>query len=132
MSTSNPSNPFPPNVWLFPDAVKDIEALDGSLRVLVFAALRKIARQPSHFGKDLGNQEGRHLVGFRSTYVGRKSLRIVWRVVEQDRIEVAVVAAVAERNDYLVYRVAARRRADLDAWLAAELKKRQGQPPIGR
>lgn len=121
MSKSRLSDLLPTNVWFFPDAEADFLALDRARQIMVLRALYKIARAPSELGKPLGNQHDRHLTGFRSAYVDRKSIRIVWRVTDGDRVEVAVVAAVLEREGMHAYEVAAKRRQALDAWLKEKI-----------
>jgi len=69
MSKSSLSDLLPSGVWLFPDAADDLEALDKERRILVIKALKKIAQNPSAFGKELGNQQERPLAGFRSEKV---------------------------------------------------------------
>lgn len=121
MSRSNLSDQLPPNVWLFPDAVDDLEALDKGRRIVVIKALAKIAQNPSAFGKELGNQQERPLAGFRSAYVDNRSIRIVWKVALDGRIEVAVVAVVQQREGMLVYQTAAKRRENVETWIAKVL-----------
>jgi len=121
MSKSSLTDLLPANVWFFPDALEDFLALDRSRQIMVLKALHKIASGPSQFGKPLGNQQDRHLAGFRSAYVDRKSIRIVWRVADDGRVEVAVIAAILEREGMEVYETAAKRREVLDRWLRAKL-----------
>lgn len=127
MSKSRLSDLLSSNVWLFPDAADDLAALDKGRRILVIKALNKIAQTPSAFGKELGNQQERPLVGFRSAYVDNKSVRIVWKVAHDGRVEVAVVAVVQEREGMLVYQTAARRRVDVDTWIAKVLEASKGE-----
>ncbi|GAW93527.1 hypothetical protein Moth_0655 [Calderihabitans maritimus] len=111
------SNILPDNVKLYPEAVEDFLSLDKGRQIKVIKALQKIARAPSQYGKPLENQDGRPLAGFRSIYVDRKSLRIIWTVAESGTIEVAVVAGIAERDGLLAYRLVASRRQKFDEFL---------------
>lgn len=111
-------NDLPGNIIFFPAAVDDFLRLDKGRQFLVIKALQKIAKSPSQFGKPLENQEGRALSGFRSIYVDKKSLRIVWRVVQPGSIEVAIIAGVAEREALLVYKMVTKRQPQIDAFVS--------------
>lgn len=128
MSKSRLTDLLPSNVWFFHDAEADFLALDRGRQKIVIKALQKIARSPTELGKPLGNQQERHLAGFRSAYVDRKSIRIVWTVTEDGRVQVAVVAAVLEREGMLAYEVASRRRADLEAWIRQKVNEKGRKP----
>lgn len=117
------TEPLPENVWFFPDALADLTRLDRLRQILVLRALRKIARAPERFGKELEHLAGLNLTGFRSTYVDRKSVRIVWKVTEAGEVQVVVVAAVAEREGLLAYRMAAQRREAMDAWVRQQVRR---------
>lgn len=108
---------LPPNVRVFPDAQVDLEALDKSRRALVIKAVTKIAQAPNDYGKPLENQEGRQLYGYRSAYVDNKRVRIIWRVVEDGKVEIMIIAAIGVRDKMLVYETAAKRREELEAWI---------------
>ncbi|QBS36699.1 hypothetical protein E1B22_01100 [Thermaerobacter sp. FW80] len=116
------SEVLPPNVWFFPDARADLGRLDRSQRVLVLRAVVKIARAPDQVGKPLGHLAGLNLAGFRSVYVDRKRIRIVWKVAETGVVQIAVIAAVAERDGLVVYRTAAQRREAIDAWILKRIE----------
>ncbi|HEY8414826.1 MAG TPA: hypothetical protein VIK99_03540 [Thermaerobacter sp.] len=111
------SDLLPPNVQLYPEAAKDLERLDRSQQILAVRAIRKIAEAPDQRGKPLGHQYGWNLTGYRATYVHNKRLRIVWTVAADGTVKIAVVAAVAEPDDFFVYELAASRRKDIDAWI---------------
>jgi len=113
---------LPPNVWLFPEAKADLARLDRSRRVLVLRTIWKIAQAPDQVGKPLGHLAGLNLTGFRSVYVDRKSIRIVWKVAESGIVQVAVIAAVAEHEGLLAYRMAAQRREAIDAWIRKQVQ----------
>ena len=77
MSTSKMIDLVPANVKFFPAAEADFLGLDKSRQIKVIKALQKISRAPSAFGKELENQSGRPLAGYRSVYVDNRSLRII-------------------------------------------------------
>ncbi|MBE3588539.1 MAG: hypothetical protein IMW93_08300 [Thermoanaerobacteraceae bacterium] len=57
------------------------------------------------------------MAGFRSVYVDRKSIRIIRRVVGAGEIDVAVIVGITEREGLPTYRLAARRRADVEQFI---------------
>ncbi len=90
----------------FPEALKDLEKLDNSVRRLVFKQLNKLAVSPE-LGELLGNKAGFDLTGCRKMYVDNKRVRIVYRIFE-NKIIVEVVA-IGERDGMDVYENAAER-----------------------
>jgi mRNA interferase RelE/StbE len=92
-------------VVLYPDAVEDIEGLDGSERKLVFKGLKKLTTEPEKRGAPLGTG----LTTFRKLVVGDRQIRIVYRVDENG--EVAVIWVVASRVDGECYDLAMARLA---------------------
>ena len=71
----------------------DLISLDGSDRPMIQAGLLKLTTDPHLRGHALkGN-----LAGFRSLVVGKKKIRIVYKVVEQ-RVVVYVIA-IGRRRD---------------------------------
>lgn len=125
MSNWKRTDGIPANVWLFPDAEADLLALDRGRQIQAIKAIQKIAMDPTHIGKPLGSRQGKDLSGFRSVYLDRKSIRVVWKVTEDGAIQVAVVAAILEREGMRVYETAARRRVELDAWIGSTVKNPQ-------
>jgi mRNA interferase RelE/StbE len=92
-------------VVLFPDALEDIEGLDGAERKLVFKGLKKLTAEPEKRGQPLGSG----LTTFRKLVVGDRQIRIVYRV--EDNGDVAVVWVVASRVDSKCYDLAMARLA---------------------
>ncbi len=122
MSTSKMSDLLPANVKFFPAAEADFLVLDKSRQIKVIKALQKIFRAPSAFGKELENQAGRPLAGYRSVYVDNRALRIIWRVSELQAIEIAITAGIAEREGMLVYKLVSRRRGELERFIEELIK----------
>lgn len=108
-------------IVFYPAADKDMAKLDGSERKLVFKALQRVKGNPlpqdrGGYGKPLGNRADGKLAGYMKVKLRGSGLRVVYRLVElRGRMAVIVVSA---REDGEAYRVAARRRADFEAWLA--------------
>jgi mRNA interferase RelE/StbE len=90
----------------FPEALKDFEELDNSVRLLVFKQLKKLSISPE-LGELLGNKAGFDLSGCRKMYVDNKRVRIVYRIFE-DKIIVEVIA-IGDRDEMSVYDDAAQR-----------------------
>lgn len=115
-------------VLLYPEAVRDIERLDGSRRRLVFKALERVRTNPlpserGGYGKPLGNKGGANLTGFMKVKLRGSGIRIVYRLVEIEG-KMAVVV-VGSREDEEAYRTAARRAEDFEVWLEDTLRAPQ-------
>lgn len=78
-------------------------ALDGSDRRLVEAGLLKLTTDPHLRGHALGG----NLTGFRSLVVGKKKIRIVFKVIS-DQVVVFVIAIGHRRNDEVYLKAATR------------------------
>lgn len=98
-------------VRLLPEAADDVRALDGSARVLVLKALKKLEDSPELRGAPLGSRANAQsdLTGFRKLVVGDRAYRIVFRV-EPDGT-VVIVWVVGARADDEVYEAARARIA---------------------
>jgi hypothetical protein len=110
---------LPDNVKLFPAAANDFLGLDKGKQIKVIKALQKISKSPTKFGKALENQPNRPLSGFRSIYVDKKSLRIIWKVTDSNLAEVIIVAAIAERDGLLAYKLVSSRKEAVEAFMSA-------------
>ena len=117
MSNLKTNDSFPDNIVFYPEAAEDFSHLDKRRKIMVIKALQKISRAPDQFGKSLENQPNRPLAGFRSIYVDNKAVRIIWTVVKPDKIQVAIVAGIAEKNNLLVYTLAAARKKGIDEFI---------------
>ncbi len=84
-------------------AQKDVSALDGSDRPSVEAALLKLSTDPHLRGYPLGG----NLAGFRSLVVGKKKIRIVYKILV-DQVVVFVIAIGHRRNDEVYLQATAR------------------------
>ncbi len=109
-------------VQLTSDAKEDLRDLDGSARILVLKALKKLETNPDDRGQPLGSSPKGSLVGFRKLVVGDRLWRIVYRVEPSG--DVTVVWVIAKRADAEVYELAVARlqiSAELDEQLRAGL-----------
>ena len=94
-------------VTLTDDAIEDLKDLDGSSRVMVLKALKKLEVEPEKRGAPLGPRATGNLTGYRKLVVAERTLRVVFRVEESG--DVVVLWVVAKRSDSYVYQLAASR-----------------------
>jgi mRNA interferase RelE/StbE len=85
------------------EAQKDVASLDGSDRRIVEASLIKLTTDPHLRGHALGG----NLTGFRSLVVGKKKIRIVFKVIN-DKVTIFVIAIGHRRNDEVYLQASAR------------------------
>jgi len=125
MSILNPDERLPDNVEIHDRFKKDFALLDGRQKRIVAKAIIKIASAPGEYGEPLGNQHDRILVNFRSAYLDRKNLRLVWMVTPQDTLELMLVVAVGKRTRLRVYETVNSRRDELLRWEKALLEDKR-------
>ena len=94
-------------VEFLPDAEKDFDALDRSIRKEVAEKIDALAENP-FLGKPLGKKYGVDLTGFYKIYVSKKKYRIVYRLIRK-HIEVIEIVGIGKREKEEVYRLVARR-----------------------
>ena len=93
-------------VLLTPEASADFKALDGSVKKLVAKQLVKLEESP-HLGQPLGNKMGFDLTGYYKLYAVKRSIRIVYRIIENE--VVVEIVGIGRRADFEVYAEIARR-----------------------
>lgn len=89
------------SVILTDAAAADFRNLDGSLKEPVAKQLRKLETAP-RLGEHLGNRAGLDLTGYYKLYAAKKTIRIVYRILEQTIV--VEVVAIGKREDLAVYR----------------------------
>jgi len=94
-------------IEFLPDAEKDFDALDGSIREEVTKKIDALADNP-FLGKPLGKKYGVDLTGFYKLYVSKKKYRIVYRLIGK-HIEVIEIVGIGKRDKEEVYKLVARR-----------------------
>jgi len=94
-------------IEFLPDAEKDFDALDGSIRKEVTKKIDALAENP-FLGKPLGKKYGLDLTGFYKLYVVKRKYRIVYRLIGK-HIEVVEIVGIGKRDKEEVYRLVARR-----------------------
>jgi mRNA interferase RelE/StbE len=94
-------------IEFIPDAEKDFESLDGSVRKEVAKKIDALAENPFS-GKPLGNKYGADLTGFYKLYVAKKKYRIVYRLIGE-QIEVIEIVGIGKRDKEEIYTLVAKR-----------------------
>jgi mRNA interferase RelE/StbE len=94
-------------IEFLPDAEKDFDALDGSIRKEVTKKIDALADNP-FLGKPLGKKYGVDLTGFYKLYVSKKKYRIVYRLIGK-HIKVIEIVGIGKRAEEEVYKLVARR-----------------------
>lgn len=95
-------------VQLTDDAKEDLRDLDGSARIRVFKALKKLESNPEQRGQPLGHsQQTGNLTNFCELIVGNRDYRVVYQVDEPG--DLVVVWVIGKRADDEVYTIAASR-----------------------
>jgi len=98
-------------IEFIPDAEKDFDILDGSVRKEVAKKIDALAENP-FLGKPLGKKFGVGLTGFYKLYVGKKKYRIVYRLIGK-QIEVIEIVGIGKRDKEAVYKLVTRRLKSL-------------------
>lgn len=95
-----------------PEAVRDLIKLDGSQRVLVARAIKKVSANllpasEGRYGKPLGNKGGNNLTNLLKIKLRGPGIRVVCELVRTETSMLIVV--VGAREDDEVYEIAAKR-----------------------
>ncbi len=97
-----------------PEAEKDLKNLDGSQRILVLKAIKKVQQNPlpmdeQGYGKTLGNHTNSDLAGLLKIKLRSAGLRVVYQLRRTETSMIVIVIGV--RADEEVYELA-QKRAD--------------------
>ncbi|MDE6835244.1 MAG: type II toxin-antitoxin system RelE/ParE family toxin [Ruminococcus sp.] len=103
------------SVEYLPEAKKDLKNLDGSQRLLVLKAIKKVQTNPlpqseGGYGNPLGNKNGNDLSGFLKVKLKSAGLRIVYKTVKSD--DQMLIIVIGARADEEVYNIAGKRIQD--------------------
>lgn len=93
-------------VEFLPEAAREFDALDGSLKKIAAKQIDKLAERPE-LGKPLGKRLGIDLTGYRTIYFGKKGYRIVYEIQRQD--VVILIIGIGRRERAEIYREVAKR-----------------------
>ena len=102
-------------VEYLPEANQDLKNLDGSQKILVLKAIKKVKQNPlpiyeGGYGKPLGNKNGTDLSGFLKVKLKSAGLRVVYKVVRRD--DKMLIIVIGAREDEEVYGIAQKRIRD--------------------
>ena len=92
--------------------VRDLDALDGSIRKAVIKKIDALSENP-FMGKPLGNKLGMDLTGFFKLYAARKKYRVVYRILK-GRLEVIEITGIGKREKEEIYKLIFKRLQDLN------------------
>lgn len=97
-----------------PEAEKDLKALDGSQRILVLKAIKKVQQNPlpaeeNGYGKSLGNYGSTGLARLLKIKLRAAGLRVVYKLQRTESEMLVIVIGV--RADEEVYDIASKRAA---------------------
>lgn len=100
------------DVEYLPEAIGDLRKLDGSQRLLVRKAIRKVQGNPlpssqGGYGKPLGNKGGTTLSGYLKVKIRSAGLRIVYQLREHNGKMLVII--IGARADDEVYELANQR-----------------------
>ena len=95
-----------------PEAEKDLKDLDGSQRILVLKAIKKVQQNPlpikeQGYGKPLGNHSSTNLAGLLKIKLRSAGLRVVYQLRRTESSMMIIVIGV--RADEEVYEIAQKR-----------------------
>lgn len=93
-------------VEFLPEAAREFEALDGSLKKVVAKQIDKLTER-SELGEPLGKRMGIDLTGYRKMYFGKKGYRIVYEI-QQQRLVILIIG-IGKRERAEIYREVAQR-----------------------
>lgn len=100
-------------VLYLPEAENDLKKLDGSQRILVLKAIKKVQNNPlpqseGGYGKPLGNKGGRNLTNLLKIKLKASGIRIVYSIKRQ--AEQMFIIVIGIREDEEVYNIAESRK----------------------
>ena len=98
-------------VTFIPDAVQDYKKLDGSIRKEVNKRIDELEENPL-IGKKLGNKFNIDLTGFYKLYVHNKKIRIVYRLITPEKIEIVEIWGIGKREKEEIYKIVGKRLGD--------------------
>ena len=90
-----------------PLAEKELNNLDGSVKILVIKQISKLRNNPE-YGEDLGNKHGYDLTRYKKIYVNNKKIRIIYKI-EKEKVLIKIIA-IGKRDDFEVYQDADKRK----------------------
>ncbi|MCB6287272.1 type II toxin-antitoxin system RelE family toxin [[Clostridium] scindens] len=100
------------NVKYLPEALEDLQKLNGSQKILIRKAIQKVCQNPlpeneGGYGKLLGNKNNTNLSVFLKIKLRGAGLRIVYQLIRHD--DNMLVVVMGAREDDEVYEMAQKR-----------------------
>ena len=90
-------------IQLIPEAAEEYNNLDGSIEIEVDKEFIKLDKNP-FLGFPLGNKANMDLTGFYKLYACGKSVRIVYRLLTPEKVEIIEVWEIGKRDNMEVYK----------------------------
>lgn len=101
-----------------PEAVKELEKLDGSVRIQVLKGILKVSQNPAGkksggYGEPLGNKGGSNLTGYYKIKYRKIGIRVVYRLIvekAENGTKQMYILVISAKADNEVYDTAAKRK----------------------
>lgn len=85
---------------------EDLKAFDNSIVILILKKLAGLQHSP-YQGQLLGNKNNLDLTGYYKTYVSKKQIRIVYKIIDNELV--VYVVTIGKREEMEVYKEALKR-----------------------
>ena len=96
------------HIELIREALEDYKKLDGSVRKDVAKKIDKLADNP-FAGDSLGNKDNIDLTGYYKLYACDKKIRIVYRLITPERVEIIEIWGIGKRDTMAIYKTIGKR-----------------------
>lgn len=98
-----------------PIAKEELAKLDGSVRKIVLKGILKVSANPrpqneGGYGKPLGNKNSNNLTGFLKIKFRDIGIRVVYKLVEDEKTHEMYILVISARADSEVYDLAGKRK----------------------
>jgi mRNA interferase RelE/StbE len=93
-------------VVFFPVAFRELQALDGSVREMVFKKIEALKYRADEIGEECRNTKYANLAGCRRIKFRDAGIRVVYRITDQrvDVLQVVHIIMIGKRADEEVYK----------------------------
>jgi len=95
-------------IVFIPEAAKDYKELDGSVKKSINTKIEELQKNP-FLGEKLGHKFTIDLTGFYKIYAHGKKIRIVYRMITPEKIEVLEIWGIGKREKEEIYRTIGKR-----------------------
>lgn len=90
-------------ILFIPEADEDYKHLDGSQKKSVNKEIENLKTNP-FAGGALGNKDNIDLTGFYKMYACNKSVRIVYRLITPEKVEIVEIWGIGKRDKLKIYK----------------------------